>query len=384
MKPDYYCSQKFDWVEVRLYDGVIASCCQADHNKITLQDLESHPVGFFNFPLILQERQAMLAGERVDSCNSCWKLEDQNIKSRRIEFNSQHQIYTDVVQKPKTLNLVLSNTCLQSCIYCGKMYSHSWLKDVVQNGDYNIPGYSDRYNQTPKDQVIVKLGQKDFYKSNISIQLLNQIESVSNSIERLIITGGEPLLDNQLVNIVKKLEHIPDKTIFTGLGLQSARLKNIAEQLLNVPGLKFTVSAENLFEYHEFNRYGTSFDQWEKNLNLLKQFFKVEYASVVSNLTLFNLPEFLIEHEHDHVSFYYANDPAFLSPSVLDDPSKLDIINRLSQVSHPAVKNIVKYIQQPTDSHQRENLSKFLNRYCNPRNLSIDIFPKSFQEWIEQ
>ena len=65
---NYYCSQKFDWVEIRLYDGLVASCCQAQPDHINISDVENHPVGFFNYPKIKQDRQMMLNNQRIAGC----------------------------------------------------------------------------------------------------------------------------------------------------------------------------------------------------------------------------------------------------------------------------------------------------------------------------
>ena len=101
---NYYCSQKFDWVEVRLYDGLVASCCQSTTHRLTLPELESHPVGFFNYPVIQKERQLMLDNVRTPSCESCWKVEENNIDSRRTLSNSDIRRYHQLEQLPKTVN----------------------------------------------------------------------------------------------------------------------------------------------------------------------------------------------------------------------------------------------------------------------------------------
>ena len=129
---NYYCSQKFDWVEIRLYDGFVASCCQAQSHRITINDIKNHPVGFFNYSQIQKERQQMLDNQPVSGCETgCWSLERQNIQSLRQQMATDQKIYSTVEGIPKTVNLVINNTCLQSCVYCCKNFSSSWLADVV-------------------------------------------------------------------------------------------------------------------------------------------------------------------------------------------------------------------------------------------------------------
>lgn len=379
---NYYCSQKFDWVEVRLYDGLVASCCQSTTHRLTLSELESHPVGFFNYPVIHQERQLMLDNVRTSSCESCWKVEENNINSRRTLSSSDIRKYHQLEQLPKTVNLVLSNTCLQSCVYCGKVYSHTWLNDVATNGDYNIPGYNDRYNINQQDKILLRLGQKELHQTRTGELILNQIESASANIEKLIITGGEPLLDNQLIKIVERLQNIPEIVIFTGLGINLKRLEKICADLKKYTNISFTVSAENTGTYHEFNRYGTTYSNWLENYNIISNNFPVSFASVVSNLTLFGLHDFMFQRSNSKISFYYNNDPVFLSPNMLDNTSKKNIEFNLLKINHPEIDNIIKYMNQPSDDINKESLKTFLVRFSQTRNLKLNLFPATFLKWI--
>jgi organic radical activating enzyme len=380
---NYYCSQKFDWVEIRLYDGLVASCCQAQPDHINISDVENHPVGFFNYPKIKQDRQMMLDNQRIAGCEEgCWKVEDRGINSRRINFNSQVKKYTDLDQVPKTINLVLSNTCLQSCVYCSKTYSSSWMNDVAVNGNYDMPGYLDRYNLNTRDKILLQLGQPDLYKTKLSKLLIDQIESISDNVDKLIITGGEPLLDNQLIDIVSKLSRIKDITIFTGLGVSSSRLKRICSDLANFKNITFTISAENTGKFHEFTRYGTSYSDWTDNFNIVSSKFPINFVSVISNLTMFDFANFLTANKQHTVSFNYNNDSSFLAPNMLDPESKNKIINELNKLQHHEISNVVKYISQDCPDNSRELLNKFLSRYIAPRKLTLEIFPSSFLNWI--
>ena len=381
---NYYCSQKFDWVEIRLYDGFVASCCQAQSHRVTLSDIKNHPVGFFNYSQIQKERQQMLDNQPVAGCETgCWSLERQNIQSRRQQAGTDQKIYSTPEGIPKTLNLVINNTCLQSCVYCCKNFSSSWLADVVKNGDYNIPGYENRYNASSHDKVLSRISQPELHNSKFSQTVLEQIVENSDQIEHLIITGGEPLLDNNLVRLLQELSHVPKITLYSGLTVATDRLQRMVDSMRSVSHLNFIISAENTNALHEFNRYGSKQSLFDANLNIIKSNFSMQFSSTVSNATLFGLPDFLRKYSKDTVEFNLLVDPVYLAPNILDDHSKQVVVEQLQASGRPNLYNVINYIMLPADPVQKPVLKQFLDQYSKRRDLDLGIFPESWTHWMQ-
>ena len=381
---NYYCSQKFDWVEIRLYDGFVSSCCQAQSHRITVDDIKNHPVGFFNYHKIQQERQQMLDNQPVSGCETgCWSLERQNIQSRRQQLGTDQKTYSTVECIPKTLTLIVNNTCLQSCVYCCKNFSSSWLADVVKNGDYNIPGYENRYNASSHDKVLSRISQPELHNSKFSQTVLDQIVKNSDQVEHLVISGGEPLLDNNLVSLLQNLSHIPKITLYSGLTVNSDRLRRILDSIKSMSQLEFVISAENINALHEFNRYGSKQDLFDVNVDIIKSNFSMKFSATVSNATLFGLPDFLNKHSADLVQFNLLVDPGYLAPNILDDNSKQIIVEKLQAANRTDLENIINYIMLPIDATQKPLLKQFLDQYSTRRNLDLKIFPESWIQWMQ-
>jgi len=381
---NYFCSQKFDWVEIRLYDGFVASCCQAQSHRITINDIKQHPMGFFNYSQIQKERQQMLDNRPVAGCEtSCWSLERQNIQSRRQLAGADQKSYSTTEGIPKTLNLVINNTCLQSCVYCCKNFSSSWLADVVKNGDYNIPGYENRYNASSYDKVLSRISQPELYNSKFSQAVLEQIVKNSDQIEHLIITGGEPLLDNNLVSLLQELSHVPKITVYSGLTVAPDRLQRMVDSIRSVSHLKFVVSAENTNAFHEFNRYGSKQSLFEVNLDRIRSNFSMQFLSTVSNATLFGLPDFLHKYSKDTVEFTLLIDPGYLAANILDDHSKQVVVEQLQASGRLNLDNVINYIMLPANAGQKPLLKQFLDQYSSRRGLDLEIFPESWIQWMQ-
>lgn len=379
MVRDYYCQQKFNWVEIRLYDGYVAACCQSKSSKITIDQISKRPLGFFNYDEILEERSRMLANERISGCESCWAVEDQGLSSRRLDMKSVPRIYDNIESTPETINLVLSNTCNQTCVYCCKNFSNSWLLDIAKNGDYSGID-APRYQFTDKDRIMMKLGQKDLYNSRLVSLILDQVLDCADQC-KIIITGGEPFLDNHLVDIIDKIKSARSIEIYTGLAVNNKRLDRLCRELKKLRSdIKIVLSVENISDFHEFNRYGSSWSEWLENYQTVKSYFVCSSNTVISNLTVFGLCDFLSYFPDMEKNFSILVDPSFLSVNLLDPVSKQSIISDLMKFEN--TKQIIDHMSRSADQSQKPILSKYLCEFSQRRSLELDIFPESFLNWL--
>ena len=378
MHRDYYCSEKFDWLSIRLYDGFVSSCCDAVPDKLSMEFLKSDPQAIFNWPTLIEERQQMLQNQRISGCEVCWKQEDSGLVSRRNR-KVCHPRYESLRTTPTVLNIQVSNTCNLTCSYCCKNYSHSWLQDVIENGNYGIAGFEDRLDASHKDRLVSRLSQKQLTRSTFQDIIKAQIATNSQRLERVVITGGEPLLYNNLTELIESLPKVQIE-IYTGLGLSRSRLTAVLDKIAG-HSIKFFVSAENLGTLHEFNRYGSKYDVFCQNLQILRQHSSIVMNSTISNLSIFGFREFADLHG-DQLQILTNNlvmDPGFMNVCVLDPGSKEKLINDLKDWP-----NITDQIQAEADESDRLKLGQFLARFCRVRSLDLDIYPQSFVKWINR
>lgn len=381
MERDYYCSQKFDWLEVRLYDGYVASCCQAEPSRLTPDMLDRDSAAFFNWPDIMTERQDMLHNVRTAGCeNSCWKLEDQAQSSRRTEIKI-HKRYHDVRQLPRTLNLVVNNTCNLTCSYCCKNFSSSWLRDIVTNGDYGIDSDQSRYNADARDIMMHRVSQKIMAQSSIGQKIMDQIRLSRDHVQEILLSGGEPLLYQDLESV---LDLFADKDIqiYTGLGVPKQRVQNLLP-LLERPNVRVTISAENTGAYHEFNRYGRSYQEFLNNLDLLLQHPRINFASTISNLTVLDFANFARLHHARDITLNYVFEPGFMHPSVLDPDTKSAVLDQLGTLAPQHHARIASWLTAPASAQDRDRLRKFLVRFQSTRDLDLSILPRSLLSWLD-
>lgn len=322
----------------------------------------------------------MLENQRVSGCEiGCWQAEDRGDPSRRQQV-PQAQYHETRRSAPRVLNLVVNNTCSLTCSYCCKNFSSSWLRDVVVNGDYDLPG--DRYRASEYDRVLSRLSQPQLDQSPLADMILDQIRNNLDDIQEVIITGGEPLLYAQLESIVEMFAG-KDIVMFTSLGVPTARLKKMLP-ILERHGVRVKISAENTGAWHEFNRYGSSYREFRDNYELLRQCCTTEFWSVITNLTVINFAEFVSANVFADITIDFGFDPDFMHPANLDWATKDSVAGILEHHAPAFAQRIVPVMYQSAPDEQRQNLSKFLQRYTQSRKLTLDMFPESFKSWLNQ
>jgi organic radical activating enzyme len=326
----------------------------------------------------------MLNNIPVASCESaCWAPERNNQISRRIGLKSNKKTHIELTSVPDTINLVVGSSCNLTCSYCCKNYSTAWARDVANNGPYTIG--SDRFTASTIDRLLSKVSHSE-HENSTGYQLLLSELTKFNNVNTVYITGGEPFLYNSLIELVANLVDLHKQVIiYTGLGVNHARFVTIVKKLQNIKNLKIVISAENINSLYEFNRYGNKFqDLCVKVATLAEHNVPVEFATVLSNITLFGLQEFVEYFSAYKINHNICNDPDFLQVNVLDLHSKQKMLDSLHgmQMSTELQDLLSQSIQQPCTDQQKTNVASYLQEFAARRNMSLDVFPAEFTDWL--
>ena len=372
---DYYCSQKFWYLRVDPEKQTLNSCCAASPEKIDMDWLARNPGQLFNTDQLKAERQQTLAGLRVDTCTAtCWHSEDAGLDSRRILKGSNNRTHTDIVTSPEVLEIKLGIDCNLTCSYCSKTYSTAWLNDIKNQGTYIDNDL--RFQLNIKDIAISKLGQVSIKNSTNYQSIINELLTYTN-LTRLEITGGEPFLYNGLERIVERSTSTVN--IVTGLGVDTKRLERLL-LLLPKDRVTLSISAENLNQLYEFNRYGNTYSKFLTNIEVIQNSgIGYQFYSTLSNLTIFGLGDFISKFKDNKIHLNTCADPMYLSANVLDKNSK-QLVKDTDYGQFNAV--IHSMIEQQFDNSLHNQLKQFIVEFAQRRNLSFNIFPDSFKNWL--
>lgn len=268
MNKETFCSLPF--TEIFLGpDGGVKTCCSASKS---IGSLHTNTIDeLINGHTAIDIRQHILDGKWHASCSQCKRQESQNARSERESdlerFQNDFGIVDRSFFKLKRLDLRWSNTCNLSCTYCYEYFSSKWatLKGLKIN--------------TIKDE------------NENSLFLM--IEKNIDSIENILLLGGEPLLQKQNQRLVNTITDDRSFYILSNLAIP-LETNVIAQTLINERTTKWGVSFETVGNRYEYVRRGASWDLFVKNINYIqeKTSNNIDAHSLYSIYSAFNLVEF--------------------------------------------------------------------------------------------
>jgi hypothetical protein len=238
-----------------------------------------------------------------------------------------------------------------------------------------------------RDLILHNLSQNEKINSQGYQNILDEVARIPVA-DELIITGGEPLVNNQLLSIIESHKSCNKIILYTGLGVGLSRFNKIFNKLKSYPNIEFRISGENLGKYLEFNRYGIDANEWVEKVKLIQD-SNVNYAFglTLTNLTIFGLAEFyrafLMTDTKSSITFAYQ--PDFMAVNVLDAVSKSTLLQELKHILPDIQYQRVNHSMQTTPTKtQQLNLQTFIRRFVKHRNLDFDIYPRNFINWINE
>ena len=242
---DYYCSMKFRFQKIDLESKTTYTCHAAAPHAVDFAWLADNPGSLHNTATNITERQMMLDNIRNPSCEqNCWQAEDKGAVSPRIYQNGTAKTHTGLTQSPEIVDITIGGDCNLTCTYCCKEFSSSWRRDLVANGNYQLTNDAERYKVTAKDKVLLKISQTELKKTHQYQLLLDEAKLSVAAASKVIITGGEPFLDNSLVELVLSIPQTATIEVYSGLGVDPVRFAKIVDKIKQLPNLEITVSAE--------------------------------------------------------------------------------------------------------------------------------------------
>lgn len=375
-KLPYYCSQKFTWLTVDFDKRTTKSCCDVPEVKIDLTWLKDNPGKLFNNETYINERKYMLDGGKLDSCQHCWINESNGIPSRREMCGAKDLTHQDIISEPTMLNIDLGHECNMSCVYCNTHHSSSWLREVKRYGEY--PDNKERFKIQPIDVALSRLSVKEKQALESTTLLLDEIKQYKN-LDFLEITGGEPFLYNNLVNLCQSIS-AKDIRIVTGLGVNPKRFRRILEQLPKETTM--IISAESVGQLYEFVRHGNSYENFLTNLKTVQEMkFNYYFSCAIGNLTIHGFNEFQKTHGTGQDHLLFISSPDYLTIDLLDDYSRKQLLDQNFGVFDIEIKTALNNKRKLDD--RLEICSSFLSQISKKRNLDLSVFPKSFIEFLK-
>lgn len=305
------CSAKWLEATMWLYDGVTASCHHNPSHKIQLDP--NNPASLHNTAQKINERKAMLAGEKPSGCNYCWNTEETGSISDRHRKSFAHKtvmlnipidlenhniltstgeryidtVFSDVNNaSPTQLEIAFSRVCNLGCMYCGPYYSNTWANDIRVNGPYNIRP-ENHYDTRFEDPLTHIKDEDDNPYINAFFEWW---PTLKKTLRTLRFTGGEPFLhkgmwkfleqavndeefkgtimiNSNLIHSTKIIQKFIDIVNSVDYSMETGRL--VFTKLSDKRSFEIHTSCESSLTDSEYIRDGFDGEMWWRNVNHL-------------------------------------------------------------------------------------------------------------------
>ena len=393
-----YC--RLPWNHLFLFpDGAAKLCCLASGTvndagqplSVNLQTIDQ----IRNSPYMLEIRRKMATGEPVEECSGCYESEQRINWSYRIASNDQwlppHQTVEAAIEEarlsryvvaepPAFIQLNLGNLCNLKCRMCNSTFSSQIERDPV-HGKWAAPLYQRReeidttvhvheqisgpLNGTALSAGMVLpivhesvvaapksrfAGGLPWYEADEF--LFGEILGNTDNVRELYFTGGEPLLNPKVDEI---LDFLIDRGCTGQVRLQfnsncTKVTDGFVDKLAKFAQVKFSLSLDGEGATYEYIRYPASWAVVSRNVRKLLDLSNTHVAAVAvlqiyNALTMVDLCRFC-DSLHIPLAFVPLLSPPQLRAGVMPKKARLTAAARLrAYAGDECPKENLAYVQ---------------------------------------
>lgn len=371
-------------------DGSAILCCVAKNTH--KYNLNNNTVSeIWNSDHWKDARKKMLAGEKVDACEHCYKEESAGIRSHRINENilwarklgderieelinatdANGYLSEDLV----TLDFRLGNTCNLQCVMCRPQDSSMWLNPAKKMADELQTDAKWDW----KHKIDIDVSKFEWYKKE---KLWQDFESMFPNIRHMIFAGGEPLLIKEHHRLLKKL-------------VESGYSKNIElryhtngtvlpEEILtlweNFKFIEVMVSMDAWGKHHDYVRYPADWNTLLENLNKLDNTgdnIDIKILCTIHALNIYYIPDFanqLLNKNYKKIGVKHHNGlfhagtvhwPRYLSTQIFPREIKDKIKDKWENCGLDDIKQWKEKIFNQIDYMYQEDLSNLYPQFLD-------------------
>ena len=339
-----FCAAKWYNATIWLGSGMTTSCHHPPAHLVDIDRVRANPALLHNTDQKKDDRRKMLAGERPQGCEYCWKIEDMGrdavsdrvYKSKIYPIEALHEAFDTAPHADvnlRTLEIAFDRTCQFACSYCNPAFSTTWVRDIRNNGPYSnlVSDGRNHFTHTHDNAQLFKITEANPY---IDAFFAWWERDLHHTLQELRITGGEPLMSAHTWRLIDWFK--------TNAGKSSTRLAinsnlgtdvDIDRLLDSTTGMAIDVytSNEAVATQAEYIRDGLVWDDWANNVERLldsEQFRGIHVMCTINALCLSTLDQLLecivnwkLEYGRDAISFTLniLRFPSFQSPLILPD-----------------------------------------------------------------
>lgn len=380
--------------------GVCGEAREFDRD-IPLQD-------FFSSPRLRELRRALANGERPAHCSSCWMQEEQgrlstrkftlNLYNNKLGNEALHQLLEEsranhfVVQKPLKVDIKSSSHCNLACRMCASDNSSKLWREY----DANREALKDfeYYYEFARPQYAKEAKRYD----------INEWLQVSDQIKYLNISGGEPTLHPEVLQLLESYEKsgYADKIEVTFNSNGTHFNEELFNKLKSYREVRIYMSLDGTGSIYEYIRYPGKWEHTRHSIPRIKEFFAdsphVEiYVSptyqILNILNLTDIYRWCDSLDLEWLNDSFVTDPLFQNAAIL--PFEIRQLaaerlqayyqereGRLTSLQARALPNTIKHLLHQGETH-RKNIDEFWKHTRITDRIRKQSFEQSCPELYE-
>jgi organic radical activating enzyme len=357
------------------------SCHHPPAHLVDIDKVQTNPRLLHNTDQKKDDRRKMLAGERPQGCEYCWKIEDMGrdaisdrvYKSRIYPIKALDEAYNTPVDADvnlKTLEIAFDRTCQFACSYCNPAFSSTWVNDIKRNGPYErlVSDGRNHFTHTHDSAQLYRFGETNPYIEAFFKWWESDLHA---TLDELRITGGEPLMSGYTWQLLDWFRDNRGRSktrlaINSNLGMEFDAVERLLDAANGVE-LDLYTSNESFGIHAEYIRDGLSWPQWVYNMRKImgsKKLRGLHVMCTINALCLESLPDFLdqlmvwkSEYGTDFPNFTLniLRFPSFQSPLILPDDVRTQYKDKLQQWLDLWTNNI------SLQEHERNHVQRLID-----------------------
>ena len=412
-----FCLAKWLQVTIDLKHGTNHSCHHPERHVIPEKLLGDNPGALHNTPFKKRQRKLMLEGNRPPECSYCWNIEDTpgaHHSDRYIKSTDEwaYPSLDEVAKRPwdqdinpTYVEVMFDSVCNLSCSYCLADISTSIQKEMEEFGPYPV---SDPLHRMPKHENRVQVeGENSFQKA-----FWEWLPTLSEDLQVLRITGGEPLLSPQNEKLLDFFEthSFPKLTLIinTNLSLPKSLIEKYIQKIKKlksdkkIKDFELYTSLDTFREQAAYIRSGLNTDLFWSNLDtFIEEFPEMPVVimctfNILSISGISTLIEKVLEYKEAGknlvLDMSYLKNPFYLRANMASDDLKGEVEKAYSFMKSKTQKglfnphelskfeSIYNWINTsaPQDEiiRSRRDFFAFINEYDKRKKTSFtEVFP---------
>ena len=352
--------------------GIVESCCVSKNqlgniNKNTIFDI-------INSDKNKSIKKVIIENNLPVGCASC-KTGPNNFKKVLVEKFEKYLPDKSFYQNEdnfqlKLVDLRIRNTCNYACVYCDATLSSLWA------------------SINDKSRIHIESESRD--------DIIEYVLSTADTLNEIMLAGGEPLLIRENETILEKLLEVnPDVRIFVNSNLSQIKNNKIFELLSKFKNVCWIISVDDMGDKYNYIRWPGTWDNFYSNLLELQKNtnHNITFNMVYTVLNAKSIFDCIDKLEKDgfttfHISYVSGVPSDWLNPIYLPISELVEIRGILEEkiksstedYSTNIYQTLLNKLQLNTTYKNTEPLFKKLKQLDIDRNLdSQHVFPELYK-----